>query len=139
MGTNVVLISVKMLAAETKYDTLRMTVWPDAQSPGSPHAAATGLHWKIATGHDICQTAQVKAKSVHKIHVYTFFKSLASRSSVQMMLDLISAPSSTYKNCQMIVHSPILYCMPTVIMSSWDPIPLYARTMTEALCPMLTI
>ena len=82
MGISAVLISVKMLAAETKYDTFRMTDWPEVQSPGSPHAAATGLHWKIATGHDICQTIQLRAKSPHREFRYNSLKPLESRSCV---------------------------------------------------------
>lgn len=137
-GISAVLISVKMFVTDTKYDTFRMIVWPELHSPGSPHAAATGLHWKIATGHDICQTIQLRPNNVHKIFVYMMFRFLASRISVQTMLDLIRAPSKTYKNCQIIVHSPLLCCMPTVIMSSCDPTPVKASIMTEALWARLT-
>lgn len=72
-----------------------MTCAPDVQSPGAPQAAATGLHWKMATGHEICHTIQHSAKSAHKEYVYSLPVPLATRSSVQIILDLMRAPSST--------------------------------------------
>lgn len=93
IGVSAVARSVKMLVAETKYETLRITVWPEVQSPGSPQAADTGLHWKMATGHEICQVIQARANNPQRMYLYFFL--LARRIMVMMILDLIRAPSRT--------------------------------------------